>query len=84
MFGIQESKDKKESCPEGFSHLQENSTKSPVNKKKTPIMTSATIKVLLSHLLRVSLDTGCRLQNHLFQGVQLLPFLLEMNITYWK
>lgn len=47
-------------------------------------MTSATIKVLLSHLLRVSLDTGCRLQNHLFQGVQLLPFLLEMNITYWK
>ena len=47
-------------------------------------MTSATIKVLLSHLLRVSLDTGCRLQNHLFQGVQLLPFLLEMNITYWN
>lgn len=47
-------------------------------------MTPATIKVLLSHLLRVSLDTGCRLQNHLFQGVQLLPFLLEMNITYWK
>ena len=47
-------------------------------------MTSATIKVLLSHLLRVSLDTGCRLQNHLFQGVQLLPFLLEMNITYGK
>lgn len=47
-------------------------------------MTSATIKVLLSHLLRVSLDTGYRLQNHLFQGVQLLPFLLEMNITYWK
>ena len=33
MFGIQESKDKKESCPEGFSHLQENSTKSPVKKK---------------------------------------------------
>lgn len=27
-------------------------------------MTSATIKVLPSHLLRVSFDTGCRLQNH--------------------
>lgn len=58
MFGIQESKDKKESCPEGFSHLQENSTKSPVNKKKNPIMTSATIKVLRSHLIRMFLNIG--------------------------
>ncbi len=29
----------------------------PYDKKKTFIMTSATIKVLLSHLLRVPLDT---------------------------
>ena len=33
-------------------------------------MTAATIKVLPSHLLRVSFDTGCRLQNHFFRSVQ--------------
>lgn len=38
-------------------------------------MTSATIKVLLSHLLRIPFSIGCRLQTHLFR-CSATPFYL--------
>ena len=49
--------------------------------KKTFIMTTATIKVLLSHLIRTPLGIGCRFQNHP-SGCSATPsYLLGMYYT---
>ena len=43
-------------------------------RKKTPIMTLATIKVLLSHLIRMPPGIGQTISNPLHRNVSLLPF----------
>lgn len=45
-------------------------------------MTSATIKVLLSHLIRIPLGIGCRFQTHPLPDVQLLPFHCLIKIYH--